>query len=173
MILRAAQPDDVPELVSVINEAYRREGGWTTEAHLLDGQRIDSAAVLDALDTLIVAVEEKVVGCCALAIVDGHGHFGTFAVRQDLQGAGVGATLLAEAERRAAQAGAAYVEMTVLSGRAELLAFYTRRGYVTTGDTEPFPYGDERFGLPRSEDLEFVVLRKALTRTRNVLADQG
>jgi predicted N-acetyltransferase YhbS len=162
MIFRTAEPADVADLVSVINEAYRREGGWTTEAHLLDGQRIDAAAVMDALDTLIVAVDEQVVGCCALAIVNGHGHFGTFAVRQDLQGSGVGAALLTEAERRAAQAGAVYVEMTVLSGRAELLAFYSRRGYVATGDSEPFPYGDERFGLPRTADLEFVVLRKPL-----------
>lgn len=163
MNFRSARPDDVPDLVSVINDAYRREGGWTTEAHLLDGQRTDATAVLDVLDTLIVAEDEQLLGCCALSLVDGHGYFGTFAVRRDLQGSGVGAALLAEAERRAGQAGAAYVEMTVLSARAELLAFYFRRGYVATGAREPFPYGDERLGLPRTDDLEFLVLRKTLT----------
>ena len=161
MFFRTAEPTDVDELVTLINDAYRREGGWTTEAHLLAGQRTDAAAVRELLDTLIVAHEDDVLlGCCAL---DERGYFGTFAVRQDTQGKGVGAALLAEAERRAYDAGLAYVEMTVLAGRDELIAFYVRRGYTPTGGTAPFPYGDERFGKPLTDDLEFVVLRKLLS----------
>lgn len=160
MLFRAARTTDVDDLVELVNAAYRREGGWTTEAHLLAGQRTDAAAVSDLLDSLIVAQEDEVLlGCCAL---DQRGYFGTFAVRQDTQGKGVGAALLAEAERRATEAGLAYVEMTVLAGRDELIAFYVRRGYAPTGGTAPFPYGDERFGKPLTDDLEFIVLRKAL-----------
>ena len=70
--------------------------------------------------------------------------------------------MLAEAERQCTEAGLAYVEMTVLAGRAELISFYVRRGYTATGDTTPFPYGDERFGKPLTDHLEFVVLRKPL-----------
>ncbi|WP_373515240.1 hypothetical protein [Persicitalea sp.] len=33
---------------------------------------------------------------------------------------------------------------------------YERGGYALTGETRPFPMGDERFGLPKT-DLEFVV----------------
>ncbi len=36
------------------------------------------------------------------------------------------------------------------------------RGYLPTGETRPFPYGDERFGIPRRDDLVFVVLEKRL-----------
>ena len=54
------------------------------------------------------------------------------------------------------------VHMTVLVQRAELIAWYERRGYVRTGVRKPFPYGDERFGLPKRNDLEFEVLQKAL-----------
>ena len=31
-----------------------------------------------------------------------------------------------------------------------------------TGIKKPFPYGDERFGLPKRDDLRFEVLEKAL-----------
>ena len=52
--------------------------------------------------------------------------------------------------------------MTVIRQREELVEFYKRRGYQPTGETEPFPYGDERFGTPLRDDLEFVVLAKDL-----------
>jgi len=52
--------------------------------------------------------------------------------------------------------------MTVIEQRAELIAWYERRGYRRTGETKPFPYGDERFGIPRRPDLRFVVLAKSL-----------
>jgi hypothetical protein len=54
------------------------------------------------------------------------------------------------------------MEMTVISVREELIAFYERRGYRRTGELSPFPYGDERFGLPQREDLVFEKLVKAL-----------
>jgi hypothetical protein len=50
----------------------------------------------------------------------------------------------------------------VLAQRAELIAWYERRGYRRTGQTRPFPYGNARFGLPKRPDLVFVVLAKAL-----------
>ena len=46
--------------------------------------------------------------------------------------------------------------------RDELIAFYERRGYVRTGIKKPFPYGDERFGIPKRDDLRFEVLEKPL-----------
>jgi len=52
--------------------------------------------------------------------------------------------------------------MTVVSVRESLIAWYLRRGYRLTGQTEPFPYDDHRFGTPLRDDLEFVVLEKDL-----------
>ena len=43
--------------------------------------------------------------------------------------------------------------MTVISVRDELIAWYERRGYRRTGELSPFPYGDERFGIPQRDDL--------------------
>jgi hypothetical protein len=54
------------------------------------------------------------------------------------------------------------MRMTVIVQRDELIAWYGRRGYRRTGRFEPFPYGDERFGIPRRDDLRFEVLVKDL-----------
>ena len=54
------------------------------------------------------------------------------------------------------------MQMTVIDCREELMAFYERRGYARTGIKKPFPYGDERFGIPRRDDLRFEVMEKPL-----------
>jgi hypothetical protein len=53
--------------------------------------------------------------------------------------------------------------MTVIAQRQELIAWYQRRGYSLTGEARPFPTEDPRFGLPKRDDLGFVVLEKRLT----------
>jgi ribosomal protein S18 acetylase RimI-like enzyme len=86
-----------------------------------------------------------------------------FSVRPHLQGSGIGKTLLDEAERMVRDHWRLPVmRMTVIDIREELIAFYERRGYRRTGITKPFPYGDERFGIPRRGDLRFEVLEKTL-----------
>lgn len=166
MLIRSAVPDDTDALVALVESAYRGDSsrtGWTTEADLLDGQRTDVEDVKQALEHLIVAEDDSgLLGCCALVPKEGHAYFGMFAVRPGTQGGGVGSQLLAEAERLAAEQGLSHVEMTVISVRTELIAYYVRRGYVDTGELRPFPYGDERFGRPRRDDLVFTVLRKPL-----------
>jgi hypothetical protein len=37
-----------------------------------------------------------------------------------------------------------------------------RRGYARTGELLPFPYGNDRFGLPLRDDLQFEALEKEL-----------
>ncbi len=164
--VRDATLDDVDAVVALVESAYRGEAsraGWTTEAEFLDGQRTDVDEVRSVLQHLLIAEDDDgIAGCCTLVPKDSHAYFGMFAVRPGLQGAGVGSALLAEAEARARVLGLRRVEMTVLSVRSELIAFYERRGYSHAGETRPFPYGDARFGLPRRDDLEFVVLAKDL-----------
>jgi hypothetical protein len=52
----------------------------------------------------------------------------------------------------------------VIAQWEDLIAWYVCRGYAVTGETRPFPYGDPRFGLPRRDDLYFVVLEKPFAR---------
>ena len=84
-------------------------------------------------------------------------------MRPPLQGGGLGKAVLAEAERISRDDWKlAMLRMTVIDVRAELIAFYERRGYRRTGIKKPFPYGDERFGRPKRDDLRFEVFEKAL-----------
>jgi ribosomal protein S18 acetylase RimI-like enzyme len=165
---RAASHDDVEPVVALVESAYRGEAsrrGWTTEADLLDGQRTDTEAVADLVDTpqsIILLAESggRPVGCVSLrqAPDTDHTYFGMFAVEPGMQGGGVGRAIVVEAARRSLLAGRPRMEMSVIRQRQELIAWYERLGFVHTGRTEPFPYGEERFGRPRRDDLEFVIL---------------
>jgi GNAT superfamily N-acetyltransferase len=171
---RYAGPADVPAVVALVESAYRGEAnraGWTSEAELIAGQRTDAAmvsAVIAEPGAHVLLAEEAGIlpGCCELrepGAAGGTAYFGMFAVRPSLQGGGYGRIVLAEAERIARdEFGAAALELTVIRQRASLIAWYERRGYVRTGETRPFPYGDERFGRPRVSGLEFATLAKPL-----------
>ena len=163
---RTAGPGDVHIVVGLVESAYRgtaSRAGWTTEADLLDGQRTDADAVTHLLsrpDSVIVLAEtSEPVGCFHLERRQpGTAYFGLFAVSPVVQGRGLGRSMLAEAGRRAVEWACERVEMTVIRQREDLIAWYRRLAFTPTGETEPFPYGDERFGRPKRDDLEFVVL---------------
>ena len=79
------------------------------------------------------------------------------------QGAGIGSLLLGMAERHASQRmGVSTAVMWVINTRADLLAYYARRGYVLTEQTAPFPPAEANVGTPRNEGITFVSLRKPL-----------
>ncbi|MGW3988843.1 GNAT family N-acetyltransferase [Streptomyces sp. NPDC004830] len=171
LTFRDATDADVDELVALIESAYRGDSsraGWTTEADILEGQRTDPQGVLEVVespDSRLVTVERdgRIVACCQLEHQGEHAYFGMFAVSPALQGAGLGKLIIAEAERQARETwGVTEMQMTVISVREDLIAWYERRGYRRTGRTTPFPYGDERFGVPQRDDLEFELLVKRL-----------
>jgi ribosomal protein S18 acetylase RimI-like enzyme len=94
---------------------------------------------------------------------EGVAYLGMLTVAPDAQAGGLGRRLIEAAEAHARdRIGAHTLRMTVIAQRTDLIAWYQRRGYDRTGATEPFPYGNERFGKPRRDDLTFEVLAKAL-----------
>lgn len=171
LTFRRATGDDIDAVVALVESAYRGDAsraGWTTEADLLDGRRTgvdDICACLDRARSVILLAERdgRLVACAHVAVEDDAGYFGMFSVVPTLQGAGVGKQVLAEAERLVRdEFGLRRMRMTVIDVRDELIGFYQRRGYRRTGIHKPFPYGDERFGLPKRDDLRFEVLEKDL-----------
>ncbi|MEU0656581.1 GNAT family N-acetyltransferase [Streptomyces albogriseolus] len=171
LTFRDATDADVDALVELIESAYRGESsraGWTTEADILQGQRTDPEGVLEVVkapDSRLLTVERegRIVACCQLEHRGDHAYFGMFAVSPALQGAGLGRAVIAEAERQARESwGVTEMHMTVITVREDLIAWYERRGYRRTGRTTPFPYGDERFGIPQRDDLAFELLVKEL-----------
>jgi GNAT superfamily N-acetyltransferase len=171
-VFRHATPADVSEVVDLVQSAYRGDrsrAGWTTEADLIEGQRIDETMMRELLArprTIILLFEDiDLVACCELSMHDDSmtAYFGMLAVRPGLQSAGLGRRVLDEAERTVVAAwGATALQLVTAHVRAEVIAWYERRGFQLTGETHPFPYGDERFGHPTRDDLHFVSMRKSL-----------
>jgi ribosomal protein S18 acetylase RimI-like enzyme len=164
--------DDIPAVVRLMNRAYRGAGaapGWSTEEAFLAGDRTTvellradilakpSASLLKWVD----GQSEGLPGCVWLEPVgDGVWYLGPLAIDPDRQNGGLGRTTLEAAEDWIRQRGGKRVRLTVINVREALIAWYIRRGYARTGETAPFPYGDERFGRPLRDDLCFVVFEK-------------
>ncbi len=168
-----AGPTDVGDIVALVESAFRGEAsraGWTTEADLLDGRRTGpdeiEAIIGDPGQCILLLrdIADELIASVVLRRDGDSGWLGMLAIRPTLQGRGTGRAMLAAAEEWVAESWEARrVRMTVIAQRKELIAWYERRGYRRTGETAPFFYGDPRFGLPKREDLYFVVLEKALT----------
>lgn len=168
MLITKATLADAAELTALVNSAYRGASsqiGWTSEAHLLDGIRIDEPTMteyLEAENTTILKCtndDEKIIACVYLQKREGKRlYLGMLTVSPTLQANGIGRQLLHEAEVRAAKLGCETIFMTVITTRAELIDWYKRRGYIDTGKREPF-HDTKKFGIPK-EHIELMVLEK-------------
>jgi ribosomal protein S18 acetylase RimI-like enzyme len=171
VMLERATIGDIAALHALIERAYRGDSarlGWTHESDLLGGQRTDPevlrAMVADPSEHLLVHRGGAGIDAC-VALTRKRAdlvYLGMVTVAPELQRHGIGKAVLAAAERHAcADLGASLAEMTVIAQRHELIAWYERRGYRLTGERRPFP-ADPRFGQPKRNDLEFIVLEKRL-----------
>ena len=148
-VIRLAAPDDLPRLHPVIERAYRGDSaraGWTHEADLLDGTRTDlttlQAILANPAESLLIALDgDTVIGC--VEVTDrgnGLAYLGLLCIEPMLQAAGLGKRLIVAAETLARDSfGASLMEMTVIENRAELIAYYERRGYTRTAERREFP----------------------------------
>lgn len=158
-----------------MNAAYRGSGddavqSWNQEVGILEGSRTDDSLLKEEASApgahLLVhrdLEDRTILGTVLLVAAKSDSwYLGVFTVRPALQNRHLGRALLSEAEEFARARGASSIQMGVLNVRSALIARYERRGYTRSGEIEPFPYGDKRFGKPLRSDLEFVVLRKYL-----------
>ncbi|GAA4009226.1 GNAT family N-acetyltransferase [Sphingomonas swuensis] len=171
MRLEQAGAGDLPELRALVEQAYRGEtarAGWSHEADLLTGPRTsveELQGFLDSGDRLLIWRDSGSIRACVRLVPLGSDrvYLGMLTVDPASQGSGLGKRLLAAAEAYAREVlGAGEMEMQVFSRRRELLSFYERRGYRPTGERRPFPYEEWPQAGALFEDLEFVVLEKAL-----------
>ncbi|MBS1500462.1 MAG: GNAT family N-acetyltransferase [Bacteroidetes bacterium] len=168
MTITPASLTDAPELNALINSAYRGESakkGWTNEAHLLDGIRINEPTIAEYIrdpKTVILKytnAEDQIIGCVYLKTEKNRRmYLGMLTVSPALQANGIGRQLLRAAEIWAVRSNCRIVYMTVITTRTELLKWYARRGYRNTGRIVPFPV-DTKFGIPK-EPIELVILEK-------------
>jgi GNAT superfamily N-acetyltransferase len=172
LIISTATAIDAPQLVQLVNSAYRGESskkGWTTEADLLGGIRIDDHSLLALMDKQgavflkCTDAKNELLGCVYLHRQQEQLYLGMLTVSPDKQALGIGKRLLEASEQYAQEQGCTVIAMTVISVRHELISWYERRGFKRTGEMQPFP-NDPRFGIPK-QALEFVVMRKSVRFT--------
>ena len=168
--IKPATLSDVPELLFLLNSAYRGEGskkGWTSEADLLAGSiRTDAATlkklIADELGDIFIYRDDagKLVGCVHLQKNGEKLYLGMLSVMPDQQGKGIGKQFLRKAEIYAKEKGCHTIYMQVISVRTELNEWYFRHGYQATGERKAFDV-DKKYGVP-TQTLEFMFLEKKL-----------
>jgi GNAT superfamily N-acetyltransferase len=164
---------EIPEIVALMNRAYRDNTGrgWATEQAYLEGDRTTESLLRADMEhrpsasllKWVEAGERTIGGCVWLEPLAGSlWYLGSLAIDPGNQNGGRGRVMLSAAEDWARERGAERMKMSVVNVRDALIAWYMRRGYEITGEVEPFPYGDNRFGRPLRDDLCFIVLEKLL-----------
>lgn len=155
MAITPASLTDAEELVALINAAYRGENskkGWTTEAHLIDGQRIGIPELTEQMtDPSAVILKNtddngKITGCVYLQKRGEKLYLGMLTVSPLLQAKGLGRQLIAAAEDHARSIGLHIITMTVITTRTELLEWYYRRGFKRLDEIIPLVIS-EKFGV--------------------------
>ncbi len=160
---------EVPMLVKLINSAYRgisSKKGWTTEADLLDGVRVNDEMLRAMLHTPGAVIlkysneKSETEGCVYLEQQGDKLYLGLLTVSPEIQAKGIGKILLQAAADHARQLQLKSICMTVISVRTELIAWYERHGYRKTGEVKPFP-ADHTLVIPK-QPLELLVMEKVL-----------
>jgi len=168
-MIRQATHMDIPRLEKLINMAYRGEAsraGWTTEADMISGAiRTDSlylGQLLEKPGSVILVCEEEpgiFEGCVYLDKQEDKLYLGMLSVHPGRQTRGTGKKLMEASEKYAHASGCKSIFMRVISLRTELIAWYKRQGYETTGKREPFVNGPHGNALV---PFDFLVLEKVL-----------
>jgi len=170
MSISRANLKDIPELVELVNSAYRGEAskkGWTTEADLLKGAlRTDIPSLIalmknpDAVILKYSDINNAIIGSVYLEKQERGLYLGMLSVSPLLQASGIGKQIMSAAEIFAMENKCPCIFMSVISVRHELIAWYERLGYKLTGETKPLP-ADNRFGVP-TQPLEFIIMEKLM-----------
>ena len=167
--IRPATVIDITALEKLVNSAFRGESsrqGWTSEADLLDGIRIDKLALQEMIDTPGAVIlnyygeEHTLMGCVFLQKQESKLYLGMLTVSPFKQSKGIGKQLMLAAESYAISNNCTSITMNVLYDREELTGWYLRQGFYLTGEQKKFP-DDTRFGIPKKK-LFFQIMQKDL-----------
>lgn len=161
---------DAKELNTLINSAYRGEEskkGWTSEAEILGGIRMEETelrSMLEAGAGTIIKYNrgEEILATVYLELKTPTLYLGMFAVSPLSQGMGIGKELLNFAELFATDHGCDRITLTVISMRLELIEWYKRHGYESTGHSIAFEDIEGRFGDPKMDNIDLIEMVKML-----------
>jgi ribosomal protein S18 acetylase RimI-like enzyme len=171
MNTRYATSNDIPDLVRIINLAYR------VEDFFIDGNRTNTDDIQSRLaspEACFIVIDAPNKKSLAAAVwVETHGdkgHFAVLSVDPAFQGQGLGRIMIDAVEDHCRKAGCSSLDLEVVNLRDELPAFYSKFGFEASG-TAPFP-STEKLTQPACLLLMTKSLGKAqvATRERNLAA---
>jgi GNAT superfamily N-acetyltransferase len=154
---RYATEEDIPELVRIINAAYRVEdffvyGDRTSEEDIAT-RMADPATSIIVVDA---PGSSSLAGAVLVDVHDRRGHFAMLSVDPPYQGRGIARELINAVEEHCRRAGCNALDLEIVNLRDELPAFYEAMGFAS-GETAPFP----NTGKLR-RDAHLVIMSKAL-----------
>jgi GNAT superfamily N-acetyltransferase len=151
--IRVAQPNDVPELVRLINAAF------VVEQPFIEGERIDPEGVRGYMqkgEFLVAEDSAGFAGCVYVELRAERGYLGLLGVAPARQGAGLGRKLMDAAEDYFCAEGCRAIDLRIISPRTPLPAFYAHLGYAQTG-TAPFAVD-----VPVKVPCHYILMSKSL-----------
>jgi GNAT superfamily N-acetyltransferase len=157
--IRVAKGADIEAIRGLVNQAFDverflKKGG---------GDRLQADGELEGLwerGTFLVKEEDSVpVGCVYVEPRGDRAYLGLLSIVPERQGAGLGRGLNIAAENFARQQGCKWMDLRVVSPRADqLLPIYRRLGYVETGTQEYPAVLVEKMTIPG----HFILMEKQL-----------
>jgi ribosomal protein S18 acetylase RimI-like enzyme len=160
--LQLAEETDLPPIVALMNAAFRgaeSARGWSIEGDYITGSRTSESLLREEIAEgahLLLAKDDAtsiLQGCVSLQVSStDKWYLGSLTVSPSLQNIGFGRKLLDAAEQYAAIRGARTIEMTVVSVRDALIAWYEVEAIGERARS--VPYGDHRFGTPTRSDRD-------------------
>ncbi|KAF9972735.1 hypothetical protein BGZ73_004071 [Actinomortierella ambigua] len=193
IVVRPASTEDLKqlrEIHAVINKAYRSEGGWTTEAHLVKEERISlqelEETLQDTVNPVLLAFDSETGLPLGTLQIESYEHYpdfgaysenghtndykdtvpkekqailGLFSVHPEQQSRGIGRKLVEAAlQHIRIDMNRTHAIVYVIAQRPELIAWYTRLGFIDYGEKMQFPVASRL----KDPSVHFRVLRKAL-----------
>ncbi len=152
--IRIADLSDDEQITDVINAAFK-----IAEGFFVDGNRITREEVREHLESgafLVAETESRIAGCVYLEPRGERAYLGLLSVDPAIQQGGLGSQLMTAGEEYCRERGARFMDIYIVNLRAELPAFYRKRGYVENGTT-PFPAD-----VPTKQPCHFINMSKPL-----------
>lgn len=160
---------NVPAATIVVNDAYRSEGGWTTEKDIISGLRCTEEDMVQFItengkpNTLLFAFKNNFVAG-TIKINPSHespneAEVGLFSVSPLHQSRGIGRKLICQAMSEMTKLGFDTAVIQVLENRPEIISWYRKLGFEKTGERIPFGWPEK---LKVLEDIHVLILKKTL-----------
>lgn len=153
--IRLATPADADALISVVNAAFVVED-------FIEGTRTDAERMAETMQTGEFLVAENASGralaCVYTELHAERGYLGMLAVDPARQGSGLGRAMVEAAENHCRRRGCRWMDLRVLSPRAELLPFYEKLGYRQVRTEEFRPPRPLKGGI----ECHGIIMSKAL-----------